>query len=762
MGEREPNAGAAANATPPLLESDLGDDPIRLWAMERAGIGVVRCTSEGEVLGADRTAAGLLEHAIEAAGTDGKRILMTYGCAGRRPWEVVLAAGEVHGFVCQVKSGQGLLLDVSFDGIRHVGEGGEETAVLLVRAAKTAQADRDGPYRAIFDAVVDGVLVHDVETGAIVDANRRGRELFEAARAERLTQSPQETTTAGTQADGLAFDRLRRAAAGEPQVFAWPALSSTGEGVWLEVSLTKARVGEVDRVIAVTRDITQRKNAEQALRRSEERYRAIVNATHDIMWALDTTGNFTFVNTQGERATGFRFEDWEGTSFAPLIHPDDLEKSLTTFAATMRGESVRYEVRVLDAQGQVRHLMANLEPLRDDGVIVGMVGLGTDITDRKRLEDELHKAQKLESLGLLAGGIAHDFNNILTAIVGSVALAKRAREQPELQAETLEMAERACLRARDLTQQLLTFSRGGAPLRKPGSIAELLRETAEFALRGSNVRCELALEPDLRMVDMDAGQINQVVNNVVINAAQSMPHGGTVRLRAGNVEVTGTHPGSPSLAAGHYVRVSVQDEGIGIPAEHLPNIFDPYFTTKADGTGLGLATSYSIVRRHDGYIEVETVPGRGTTFHIYLQATDRKEKSEPHRRDGKAVVGGRVLLMDDEEMILEVGSRMLQLFGYEVEITKDGAEALARYREAMVRGERFDAVILDLTVPGGMGGRDAARALRKLDAGAFLIASSGYSTDPVMADHKMYGFDAVVAKPYVPEDLERALKRRRR
>ena len=505
------------------------------------------------------------------------------------------------------------------------------------------------------------------------------------------------------------------------------------------------------------RDITERKRTEQKLLASQERYRAIIEASHDIIWALDTQGNFTFVNKQAEELTGFRFRDWEGKSFAPIIYPEDLAKAQHSLARTMRGKPVRYEVRVSDARGRVRRLRANLEPLWENGSIVGMVGLGTDITEQTRLEDELHKAQKLESLGLLAGGIAHDFNNILTAVLGGITLAKRSTHKPEQQLETLEMAEKACLRARELTQQLLTFSRGGAPVRRPGSIAELLQETARFALRGSNVRCDLSLQQDLHLVEMDAGQMSQVVNNLLLNAAQAMPEGGTVGLCAENFEVFEQDCHLPTLQPGWYVRISVHDAGRGIPQEHLPNIFDPYFTTKPNGTGLGLATSYSIVRRHEGYIDVESKPGSGTTFHIYLPSTSRTRplSEEPPIPESKR--GGRVLMMDDDAMVREVGAEMLRILGFDVVLAHDGGTAIEIYRDALEAGQRFDAVILDLTVPGGMGGKETAGILRRLDPDARLIASSGYSTDPVMASHRKYGFDGVVAKPYVPEDLDRAM-----
>jgi PAS domain S-box-containing protein len=726
-----------------------------------AGLGVVRVSSTGNVIAMDAAAKALLGHALlplESRGETSLRVL-TVGQGGERPWEAVLEHGEQSGMVYGVRDAAGKLDTVVFDGFAQVDSRGEREVVLLVRRSAREASTMGDPYRSVYDEVSDGIVVHDIETGAIVDMNRRAAELHGWGAGEAPPGRPHETATQipPEEADSQAFARMLRAAAGESQVFEWPVTDREGRLRMLEVSLKRARIGTHDRLLAVVRDITKRKATEQALRASEERYRAFVEATHDIIWALDTEGNFTFVNRRGEDLTGYRLSEWQGKSFAPIVFPEDLPKAHDAYERAMRGERVRYEVRVVDTHGRVRRLQANVEPLREDGRIVGMVGLGTDITERTRMEDELHKAQKLESLGLLAGGIAHDFNNILTAIVGGIALARRSMGQPTTQQETLEMAEKACLRARELTQQLLTFSRGGAPIRKPASVAELLEETAQFALRGSNVRCHLEVEEDLRLVEMDAGQMSQVLNNLLINAAQAMPHGGTVTLRAENFELQTPDNRLPTLRPGLYVRVCVRDEGDGIPREHLPNIFDPYFTTKPSGTGLGLATCYSIVKRHDGTIDVKTAPGQGTTFRIYLPSTERElplSEAQAKRGTGR---GGTVLVMDDDPMVRSVGSEMLRMLGYSVVAVSDGRQALRAFREALAQGRSFEAIILDLTVPGGMGGREAAAALREIDPKAKLIASSGYSTDPIMADHKRYGFDGVVAKPYVPEDLESAL-----
>jgi signal transduction histidine kinase/ActR/RegA family two-component response regulator len=375
------------------------------------------------------------------------------------------------------------------------------------------------------------------------------------------------------------------------------------------------------------------------------------------------------------------------------------------------------------------------------------------VTESKKAEAERLRAEKLESLGVLAGGIAHDFNNVLTAILGNLSVARTADREGELD-EVLDDAEKAALSAKGLTHQLLTFSRGGAPIRKVVSLAEALEEAARFALRGAKARPELSIAADLWPASVDEGQIRQVVHNLVLNADQAMPEGGVVAIRAENVVIA---PGAGlPLEPGRYVRIVIRDTGVGLAPEHLGRIFDPYFTTKPNGSGLGLTTSYAIVKKHQGHVGVESDPGRGTTFTVYLPASQERA-AEPAPREGPAQGKGRVLLMDDEDAVRRVTGKMLERLGYDVELAKDGGEALAAYAAAMDSGRRFDVVVMDLTVPGGMGGKETMRRLAALDPLARGIVSSGYSTDPVMADFRAHGFCCVLTKPYSVEDLGKAL-----
>jgi nitrogen-specific signal transduction histidine kinase len=386
----------------------------------------------------------------------------------------------------------------------------------------------------------------------------------------------------------------------------------------------------------------------------------------------------------------------------------------------------------------------------------------TDISDRKRMEEERLRVAKLESVGVLAGGIAHDFNNILTSIMGNIGIARiEAASGNEIQ-NSLEQAEKASQRARALTQQLLTFSKGGAPVRKLASLAELLTDTAGFALRGSNVKCRFSIPDDLWHAEIDAGQVSQVIHNLVINAQQAMHAGGTVELTAENMafDITQSIGKGLPIKEGNYIRIAVADNGSGISKEHLEKIFDPFFTTKKTGSGLGLATSFSIARNHGGHLSVESVVGDGSTFYLYLPASTqtaapKQDKKAAIKASGKT----RILVMDDEQGIREIASRMLSNIGYkDIEFAEDGAEAIKMYKTAMKAGNPFSVAILDLTIAGGMGGEETIRKLLKIDPGVKAIVSSGYADATAMAVYKEFGFSGMVAKPYTLAELRKALQ----
>ena len=377
------------------------------------------------------------------------------------------------------------------------------------------------------------------------------------------------------------------------------------------------------------------------------------------------------------------------------------------------------------------------------------------MAERQRMEDELLKARNIKSVGVLAAGIAHDFNNLLTGILGYVSLAKVVAQTDAKVVAYLTEAEQACQQATALTQQLLTFAKGGAPVRHTISLVELLKECVGFVLRGANVRGDLQVATDLWPVDVDAGQINQVIHNVVLNAMQAMPGGGTVQVQAENVVLAAGVPFP--LSEGRYVKIMVQDSGCGIPKEVLSNIFDPYFTTKAEGSGLGLTTAYAIVIKHEGYITIASEVGVGTTVVIYLPTSQKAPVPAPTHPYIPLSSSGRILVVDDEKMVRNVLRQLLESLGYTVECVQDGTEAVVVYQRAQAAGQPFAVVILDYTIPGGMGGLEALARLQAIDPQVTALISSGYANNPVMADWAYYGFSGVVAKPYTIAQLQEAL-----
>jgi signal transduction histidine kinase/ActR/RegA family two-component response regulator len=440
------------------------------------------------------------------------------------------------------------------------------------------------------------------------------------------------------------------------------------------------------------------------------------------------------------------------------VHPDDLERvtqEVTSYSGKEgREDFVHKPYRIITKDGETKWL-DDMTFIRRNakGDITHYQGIVLDITERKRLEEELLRAQKLESVGLLAGGIAHDFNNILTIIMGNISLAKTDLAQGDDPSELLTEAERASKRAQTLTKQLLTFAKGGAPVKEITSLKDVIKETSLFVLRGSKSRCEFSIAEDLWPADVDIGQISQVMNNIVINANQAMPEGGTILISAENLVINESL--DFSIKPGRYIKVSIQDQGVGIAEKHLANIFDPYFTTKQEGSGLGLATTYSIIKKHEGHITMESQLGVGTTFHIYLLASD---KAVPEKEEVKLIKGhGRVLVMDDEASLRKMVGRMLEKLGYESKFAKDGAEAIRMVKEAKEAKKPYDAVILDLTVPGGMGGKEAINKLLEIDPELKAIVSSGYSDDPVLANFKEYGFKGMMPKPFESRSLGKVL-----
>ncbi len=511
-------------------------------------------------------------------------------------------------------------------------------------------------------------------------------------------------------------------------------------------------------------DITDIRTVEAELAAERERLRVTLRAMAEGLLTTDTDGIVQFINEAAERMIGWTAGSAIGRhvdELAQLRHEKTLALSsipLSRSIAEHRVVEFPRQTSLVGRNGTACLVDGRCAPMHDlSGRAIGAVAVFHDVTERARYEAELLRSSKLESVGILAGGIAHDFNNLLTVVMGNVTLAMLDSTINDAVGRWLEEAERGVLRARDLTQQLLTFAKGGEPVRKTVRLPEVVREAAEFALHGSKVRCEFAITPDLWPADVDKGQVGQVVQNLVINATQAMPEGGIIRVSICNED--NPQRGTPNLLPqGKYLRLAIADSGVGIRADHLPRIFDPYFTTKQSGSGLGLATVYSIVRKHLGHIEVTSELGKGTTFTIWLPAASGDLPPANETDTSLPSMTGRLLFMDDEATICQMAKTLLGRLGFTVVTTPDGASAVSAYKEAKAAGNPFRLVIMDLTVPGGMGGLEAMQELLAFDPQVVAIVSSGYSSDPVMANYRNHGFRGMVPKPYKIADLARAIR----
>lgn len=525
-----------------------------------------------------------------------------------------------------------------------------------------------------------------------------------------------------------------------------------GEKIIAEMRVVKTTWEEKKASLATFRDVTERKHMEEALRESSENFKALAENANDGIVITGITGDVVYANKLFAEMTGYLLEDLLKINIKDTITPDKFSEITNLYKQMLEGMSYRlqYETVILQKSGRQIPVEITASKTIWHGQAAAIV-IVRDIAERKKREEEILRSSKFESVGVLAGGIAHDFNNLLTGILGNISLAKINMKPEDGIYRVLDSLEKASFKAKDLTHQLLTFAKGGVPVKKTASIVDLIKESAEFVLRGSKVKCSFSFAPNILPVEIDTGQMNQVIHNLIINAEQAMPDGGIIKLSAENVTVDAES--NVPIMQGKYVKITVADTGVGIPEQHLTKIFDPYFTTKEGGSGLGLAVVYSVIKKHAGYLSVESKAGIGTMFYIYLPASN-KEVVPAKAIDNKPIFGkGRILIMDDEELIRDVCGKMLDKLGYEVEYALDGQEAIDLYKKEKDAGHPFNAIIMDLTIPGGMGGKDAIKKLHEIDPQVKAIVSSGYSEDAAMSDFGKLGFKAVIAKPYRITDL---------
>lgn len=530
--------------------------------------------------------------------------------------------------------------------------------------------------------------------------------------------------------------------------------------------------GKVIKLVGTVQDITERKKSEQDLQKSEEHYRTLTSNIPGVVYRCDENWTMEYASDHILKISGYPPIDFIGDklrTWASLMHPDDISMvEEIVLGCVNKKIPIDVEYRIIHKDGNIHFVRDRAQGIYDkNNGLLGFDGVLFDITEQKRMEEEFYKNQKIESIGLLAGGIAHDFNNILTAIMGNISIAKFNINESDNNYNYLIDAEEGTKKAKELTNQLLTFSKGGNPIKKLVSLRKLIQESARFALHGSSIAINMEVQDKLWPVYVDKGQIGQVVNNLVINAVQAMGDKGTITISAENKNFVNNEK---SLKPGRYVEVSIIDTGCGIEEKNLPKIFDLYFSTKpkslsGSGSGLGLPICHSIIKKHSGAIEVESQVGNesGSKFSFYIPAQpyaeiEMEKRSDISIKSEKNEYQGKILVLEDEKMVKKVTVSMLKNLNYQVQLTEEGTETLSKYMEHLETNDVFDAVILDLTIPGGMGGEETMRKLLEIDPNVKTIVTSGYSTGEIMSNFRKFGFKGVLMKPFTISQLGKVLQ----
>ena len=628
---------------------------------------------------------------------------------------------------------------------------GTHTDITERKRAEAEIADRSALLQQIMDTASVAIYLLD-RTGRITHANRCMTEMFGRTLDELLDSEyvelvhPSERETA--QKNMLALLASKIPSVDLERLYC----RKDGTPFWGHLACRRFHDvhGNELGLIGVITDISVRKRAEEVLRENQARLDLALQSAHMGVWRWEIKENRRYFDGLTCQLLGINAATFTGTAdeFFRVVHPEDREKVKAALAWTIEQDTLyKPTYRVVWPEGNVHCIAARGKLIRDDkGQPERINGILWDITDQHLLEQELIKTQKLESIGTLAGGIAHDFNNLLQGIFGYISMAKLTHDQKEKSLAMLEQAEKALHQSVNLTSQLLTFSKGGKPVKKVVDLRPVIENSVAFAMSGSSNTYEIITDEDLRAVEADEGQIGQVIQNIVLNAEQSMPLGGMIRVSVRNMPAQTILPRAD--LQGNLVEILIRDQGTGIPAEHLTRIFDPYFTTKEKGSGLGLATSYSIIRNHGGIIDVASEPGKGTTFSVYLPAIESEKEISEAPAVSSVVRKGTILVMDDEDLIRNIARELIMALGHDVDLAENGEDAIAQYQTTMKLGKPYDIVILDLTVRGGLGGREAIERLLAIDPGVRAIVSSGYSGDAVLSDYQKYGFKARLTKPY--------------
>jgi len=627
----------------------------------------------------------------------------------------------------------------------------------MAKALKASQRtfqENEARFRLLMDSLDALVYVADMDTYEVLFINEHGRKGFGDIVGKICWQSLQKGQSGPCP---FCTNKYLLNGEGKPgRVYSWE-LQNTITGKWYHM-LDRAIQWVDGRIVRleVATDISGIKQTEEALKSERDKLKALVDGLARLGMGIDivdTDYNILFQNQLLKEQFGLVPQKKCYETYVDGNKPCDF-CSMVKAIKNNRVEKTTQK----GSDGKYYEILSTPLP-NPDGTIDKAIEVIWDVTERKLMEQELLKVKKLESVGILAGGIAHDFNNILAAIIGNIDLSLLDSNLTDKTHDLLKEALKASFRARGLTGQLLTFAKGGEPIIEAASLADVVKSSADFVLRGGKVACRYSFPDDLWLVDIDKGQISQVVQNIVLNASNAMPEGGIVEVSCENVGSLS----SRSLAlpkGGNYVKMTVKDSGTGIPANILEKIFDPFFSTKLQGSGLGLAITHSIISKHGGHIGVQSTEGVGTTFTVYLPASAKR--SIPDKNAERADLRSKklkILVMDDEEQVLNFIRKMLGQLGHEVVLAKDGIETIRLYNEARDSDASFDLTIMDLTIPGGMGGREAVQKILAIDPEAKVIVSSGYSNDPVMANFKDYGFCSAIEKPFQLLELEKVINK---
>lgn len=634
-----------------------------------------------------------------------------------------------------------------------------------IRKAEIALKNSENMLQTIIDAEPECVKLLDADAKLIL-MNRAGLDMLEADTLEQVKGQCVCPMVVTEHWDAF-MDLIKRVFKGESGTLVFEMIGVRGRRLWLETRAVPLRndKDEIVALLGVTRDITESKKSTEELRKSNAFNQSIIDSSSDCIKLLDLEGRLVYMSPGGQRLLGIKeMSNYLNIPYDEFWKLSDRLSAQKAISKAQQGYIGRFQGFCPTVDGSPRWWDVIITPIKDaQGNPERLLTISRDITEQKnaeeqrvKLEEQLRQSQKLEAVGTLAGGIAHDFNNLLQGVFGYISMAKIVHDQKEKSLAMLEQAEKALHLSVNLTTQLLTFSRGGNPVKKPIKLLPVIENAVKFSLSGSSVGYHINIDESLWAVNADDGQLSQVIQNIVLNADQAMPLGGIIDISAQNVVAPGDSV-PISLKNGKYVLISIKDTGVGIPEEYLLSIFDPYYTTKEKGSGLGLATSYSIVKNHGGLIEVSSKIGKGTLFTIYIPTVENTLQDIVQPTVPETLKKGKILVLDDEQIVRDIAWELIRVLGHEVELARQGEEAIEKYRIAKESGSPFDVVILDLTIRGGMGGKETLEHLLAIDNNIKSIVSSGYSDDAVVSEYQKYGFKARLSKPYKIEELRDSL-----